>query len=1279
MRKAFLMLVCLTVLGLGCAIRSHAATNNDYCVFPIFATNAVKPNVMITMDLSGSMQFPAYVYCNFTNYESSPDYSARCYMPKNGTGQTAVQEYYDASKYDTTRRYYGYFDADSCYQYSTTNARFEVNTSGTCTNKIGTSTAISGNLLNWITATRVDVVRKALTGGRVNSTQTDTLQSEGGYFYGSSIPSYYDSSFADVTTGCKFRITRSSYSYNRILAQSNAGCPLGTFTNRNIRVKVDPTTISGIVDDFYNKVFFEFMGFRTDPSGSSTYYGKILTGKNATLATLKSQISTALPYYGTPTGEALRSANNFFRQSTYYSGLANNSAYISKADGDVDPYYDKVDSADTAIPCRRSFVLLFSDGQWNGSYDSAGAANALHINDLRSELTGTQNVNIYTIYAFGDQGDKTPGRNAMITTAIFGGFDFSDTDKIPYGFTGLPSDSRNVVYPLTSCNPAGTWSEQCREWDKNKTGLPYNFYEADEGDTIATSISNALNDMLRRASSGTAASVLASAEGSGANILQAFFFPKRMFDDAEIDWTGEMQNLWYYIDPQIGNSTIREDTAKNNILDIFSDDIIEYEFDVGLGKTVVRRYQPNSAAQKGGEDIPSPVELDEAKNLWEAGILLWSRDLATSPRTIYTTVDGTNLINFDAAQAASNGTLQTYLQAPGDPALAENIVNYIHGHEVTGYRNRTVTTTFGGSTGTHVWKLGDIVSSTPRLKASFPLNSYHLYAPEGYNDRTYYQYVNDVDAAGNPTGIYKQRGMAFVGANDGMLHAFELGRLSFTGLTSTQAARLETVDATLGTERWAYVPRGALPYLKYLTSTNYCHVFYVNQPVIIVDASVNAGGSLSQDANYTKTRASWRTILIGGMGIGGACRDTTSSCTNCVKTPVSGIGYSSYFAFDITDPLNPVLLWEFSRDDLGFSTTGPAIVRVGNPDKNGKWFVVFSNGSTGPINTTYHQFMGSSDQNLKFFVLDLLSGPKTSVTVIDTGIANAFGASLSGSSFDVDRGNPTASGATPYSDDVIYMGYTMKDTTAWTKGGVVRLATGNSTNPSSWTVSKVIDNIGPVTTSLTKIQDRKNGKLWLYFGTGRYFYRINDGSTIDDPDSQQAFYGVLEPCYMAGTNTLNAACTTSVSIGDLQNQTGSSSNLSPTALGWYINFPTPDTGYKAHRVLAQPVASYNGVVYFLTSSPSTDVCSLGGYTYLWAVWYNNGGAPPPGALSGMVVTQLSTGQIATPILKKSDGSSALTQAGGKAMAVGQGVNIGGGFSLLGPPKPIRKILHMKER
>ncbi len=114
-----------------------------------------------------------------------------------------------------------------------------------------------------------------------------------------------------------------------------------------------------------------------------------------------------------------------------------------------------------------------------------------------------------------------------------------------------------------------------------------------------------------------------------------------------------------------------------------------------------------------------------------------------------------------------------------------------------------------------------------------------------------------------------------------------------------------------------------------------------------------------------------------------------------------------------------------------------------------------------------------------------------------------------GATHDIDR---------DYQDDVIYIPYVERkcvagDTAAicdsaagkWNNGGVLRLLTnedlagsnvsgssGGSTalNPDNWQYSTVIDNAGPVTSSTVRIQDTKTGKLWVYFGTGRYFYKF---------------------------------------------------------------------------------------------------------------------------------------------------------------------------------------------
>lgn len=146
-----------------------------------------------------------------------------------------------------------------------------------------------------------------------------------------------------------------------------------------------------------------------------------------------------------------------------------------------------------------------------------------------------------------------------------------------------------------------------------------------------------------------------------------------------------------------------------------------------------------------------------------------------------------------------------------------------------------------------------------------------------------------------------------------------------------------------------------------------------------------------------------------------------------VQASASGIGYSSYFALDITEPADPKVLWEFSNPNLGFSTTGPAIIKIsartdGSPDnnKNGKWFVVFASGPTGPINTVAHQFKGYSDQNLHIFILDLKTGRL--LRTIDIGIQNAFAGSLIGAMVDFDQINTTSAGF--YQDDALYFGYT---------------------------------------------------------------------------------------------------------------------------------------------------------------------------------------------------------------------------------------------------------------
>jgi len=178
--------------------------------------------------------------------------------------------------------------------------------------------------------------------------------------------------------------------------------------------------------------------------------------------------------------------------------------------------------------------------------------------------------------------------------------------------------------------------------------------------------------------------------------------------------------------------------------------------------------------------------------------------------------------------------------------------------------------------------LGDIVNSAPVFVGA-PNESWDgLYS--GYGD-----FVKDKS---------KRYPMIYVGANDGMLHGF---------------------NVSSGKETLAYVPSQLLSNTRYkglhaLTEPGYDHEFYVDLTPTVSD--VYYGGN-------------WHTVLIGGLRGGG----------------------KGYFALDITNPTGFTssrasnnVLWEFNEttdpDDLGYSFSQPVIAKL----NNGKWAAIFGNG-----------------------------------------------------------------------------------------------------------------------------------------------------------------------------------------------------------------------------------------------------------------------------------------------------------------------------------------------
>ncbi len=1493
---AFQLLICQ---------QSHAATNSDYSCKPPYLSQLAKPNINLVLDYSGSMNWLAYVSCD---------------------GSTCTA-------YDSTSDYFGYFKSDSYYKYNSS-GYWEENSSCSTTNRMGAITAsastgcLSGNILNYATSSRINTLRKILTGGRFD-TSSSIYTDEGS-----------DASFTDSQTNCKFTIATPSATTRTIKIENNTGST-ATLTGVNITVSSaaktftvprrssfngfaigDIITTTGFTNSGNNGVFkitsisrnqrtitcsaasglanetsatsakvttgtsgtcvllggasssntYKINNKTTTPADAtgvlqglypekvdlemSFFSGNMgvtyVTGKNKLLSDYVSAINTTSPNGGTNTGPALADAKNYFTQASMTQSSssinsANNALMISKTDAAKDPFYD-IDSPSTLpalpAPCRKSFVLLISDGQWNSGVDPVIPAYYMHMNDLRTDaaLPGSQDVTTYTVYAFGD-GDE--GRNALINTAMWGGFNDSDGNNAPYPFTAVSSanktsgsynpfgtgnslgyPSATTTFPISECDPAGTWTTPCSEWDTKKSGLPYNFFEASDGAELKSKIEDAVLNILGNASSSTAASVMGNNDNSGSTLLQAMYYPERMFKENDLNtkatWIGELQGFWYYIDPSLNNVTIREDSDNDLKLNLSKDQIAEFTFvntdtmTIDMGKvkdqTVIKLYaDANGDGVKDTPATPSATIGDptKAKALWQAGKSLWAIN-DPSKRNIFTSDPSKTTatkMDFGSANASS---LFTYMDT-ADSTTAAAVIEYVRGSDVgTTYRNRTVTI----GTTSNVWRLGDIINSTPKIQSEVRLNSYNLRQPGGYSDTSYDQYTKSND--------YNQRGVAYVGANDGMLHAFKLGS-NFDGSQKDVVAEIKNADKSaatgLGGELWAFIPKNTLPYLQYLRLATYQHLYMVDATPLLVDASINptrytkgtatitctdatysqcvkkttvsaSTGQLSYDAT---SGTSWRTLLLGSTGMGGAAspvraettgipikvsgttftrtsgsfstdgfavgtifaasgftnpKNNTAGFTNTgtntyftvssisstvltcsaasglvtetsptsaklqqitVKTPrmdpvdtTKGFGYSSAFALDVTDSLNPQLLWEFSDPRLGFTTATPAIVRIkdatdtgSGPQRNGKWFAVYASGPSGPINNSW--FMGITDKKLTIFVLDLKSGqlvrtfssaaPSSTNTQFTLPVdAPAFAGSLSGATTDTDKFDTTRAGA--YSDDAIYIGYTRANNatapTAWDKGGVLRLLTYNDPDPANWKISTLIDGVGPVTSAVTKLQDATKSQLWLYFGTGRYYTKD------DDPTNVQSLFGLKDPCFITSNKfaptcntdsfyaapTVSAATSTAgATFTGLVNQTNSVGTVAASDKGWKIDLGAASGSNYPKRVITDTLASTSGVVTFTTFTPSKDVCSYGGSTSVWAVKHDTGGSGAA-KLKGQLLMQLSTGAF-----EQVDFSKAFTENSLRETGTYKGVPPATPPSITANTNhfPTKRFLHIQER
>jgi Tfp pilus tip-associated adhesin PilY1 len=464
-------------------------------------------------------------------------------------------------------------------------------------------------------------------------------------------------------------------------------------------------------------------------------------------------------------------------------------------------------------------------------------------------------------------------------------------------------------------------------------------------------------------------------------------------------------------------------------------------------------------------------------------------------------------------------------QAAEAPGVLLNFLRGQTGHE--GFVTNSATKLFRTRDGA----LGDIVNSQP------------VYVKQPFANYLENDYATFKATSRTP--------MVYVGANDGMLHAFY--------------ATLDPLDPLRGQEAWAVVPSAVLPNMWKLADDDYKrdgHRYYV-------DGSPIAGDIW--------TGSAWKTLLVGGLNAGG----------------------KGYYALDVTTPGSaPVARWEFKQSatcapaapaamplntytsdcNLGYTFGKPVITKLA-----GTWVVMFTSG--------YNNVNGvSGDGGGYLYVVNAWNG--TLIHKIPTGAGDAT----------------TPSGLAQinnYVDDVM-----VDNTTRRVYGGD---ALGNMWR-FDFTPNPVATRLGTTSARATGLPQpitvrpelaELDGKPFVMFGTGRLLgtsdvgdaqvqsvYGFRDTLSLSAPIYPDPLRNVLRKMQITagGSAQANRSVTCSASCGQTE--------------GWVVDL------LEAGERVNVDMKLVNGALVFASNVPETIPCQFGGHSWFNQVDFRTGAEVP---------------------------------------------------------------------
>lgn len=552
---------------------------------------------------------------------------------------------------------------------------------------------------------------------------------------------------------------------------------------------------------------------------------------------------------------------------------------------------------------------------------------------------------------------------------------------------------------------------------------------------------------------------------------------------------------------------------------------------------------------------------------WDAGQQIMTQvSSASDTRLILTKSNGGGVsfqyANLTAGAGGQQAVLNRDYLSNIDNCGPERVA-FLRGHSVNAGTGTFTCALPGGATiqkfrERPVSVLGDIVNSNPIFVG--PPNA-------GYSD------VDHPGYSSFATTFSTRKPVVYVGANDGMLHGFDTSIDTATNLPQADA----------GKEVIAYVPSMVYNNLSRLTDASYSGNTTLSNHHYFVDASPMVADVCT--ANCALGTATWKTLLVGGLGAGGRgyfalnVTNPNMAANNTPNTPL----------FNVSNAGN-LVAWEFtSSDDADLGLTyNSAPTKLNNGQarqiakfQNGRWGAVVGNG------------YGSPSGKAVLYIL-FVQGP--------TGAGGTWQAGgVDYIKIEAEAG-PNNGLSTPMPFDTNGDGLVDTIYAGDLQGNVWKFDVSNLGSPSMSMLYQARDasnNPQPIISS-PEVSLHPNGGLMVLFGTGKYLESGDNSST-----AVQTFYGIRDVGTPVGgrSDLVPMVVSTTTNPRD----TVSSGCVGPCPnpnYGWYMDLPS-----SGERVTGSP-SLVSGIIFFNTFIPSTSPCDFGGTGWLMALHYLDGSLIP---------------------------------------------------------------------